>query len=152
MIKEELKIPKVGEYVRNMGRLIKIEDIVPPPPPIDKDYIFEDIEAKCELIYKGTFIKSLGTSSDFYGIGTSVETAIKEMKEYAIEMQITQDSDLEVRITKVVSQVRRQPIDRENFYAKGYKDFETKKWGSKLNLPEPVETIVWSSKTGEVKE
>ena len=152
MITEELKIPEVGEYVRNMGRLIKIEDIVPPPPPIDKDYIFEDIEAKCELIYKGTFIKSLGIFNDFYGIGTSVETAIKEMKEYATEMEITEESDLEVRITKVVSQVRMQSVDRENIYKKGYKDFETKKWGSKQNLPEPIETIVWISKTGEAKE
>jgi hypothetical protein len=145
-MENEFKIPQVGEYVRNVGKLIKIEDVTPMPPPIEKDYIFEYIEARCELIFRDEVIQELGTYNDFYGLGTSVETAIKEMKEYAEKKQIVKDSELEVRVTKVVSQMRMKPSNQDNFYAPEYCDFEYKKVGGDSNLPEPVETIVWSSK------
>jgi len=41
-----------------------------------------------------------------------------------------------------------KPTNREHVFVKGYRDFEYKAVGSKLGLPEPVETIVWSSKNG----
>jgi hypothetical protein len=147
----DLKIPQVGEYIRNVGKLIKVEDELPAPPPPTKDYIFEDIEAKCELYLKsnGELLDKLGTINDFYGRETSVTTAIEEMKEYAKKRNITKDSELEVRVTKVVSLTRMKPINQEAFYAKGYRDFQSREWGSKYQLPDPVETIVWSSKNEE---
>lgn len=145
-MEDKLKLPEIGEFVRNIGKLVKIEDIILPPPQPERDYIFEDIEAICEIFYKGELIKRLCTYNDFYGFGTSVETAIKEMKAYAFERQITKSSELEVRVTQVVSQTRMKPNGRENFYMKGQGDFEYKPFGSKLNLPEPVATMVWSSK------
>lgn len=145
-MEKELKLPMVGEFVRHVGKLIKVEDVILPPPQPERDYIFEEIEAVCELVYKGETIKSLGTYNDFYGIGTSVQNAIKEMKDYASERQIGQNSELEVRVTQVVSQTRMIPTGRYNVYAEGYSDFQSKPSGSKANLPEPIETIVWSSK------
>jgi hypothetical protein len=146
MEKTELKIPEVGEYVRHLGRLVKIEDVTPVPPPPERDYIFEDIEARCELIYRDEVLRHVATFNDFYGFETSVENAIKEMKEYAEKKQITKDSELEVRITKVVSQIRMKPTNQKNFYAPIYCDFEYKNIGRDSNLPDPIETIVWSTR------
>jgi hypothetical protein len=36
-MENELKIPQVGEYVRNVGKLVKIEDVIPVPSPSSKD-------------------------------------------------------------------------------------------------------------------
>jgi hypothetical protein len=145
-MEKELRLPMIGEFVRHVGKLVKIEDIILPPPQPERDYIFEEIEAVCELLYKGETIKSLGTYNDFYGIGTSVQNAIKEMKDYASERQIGKNSELEVRVTQVVSQTRMKPNGKYNVYAKEFSDFEYKSFGSKANLPEPIKTIVWSSK------
>ena len=143
-----LKIPKVGEYVRHIGKLIAV-NVVPPPPPTEpeREYIFEEIEARCELRLNGEVIKGLATLSDFYGLETSVSEAIKEMKVYANKRNITKDSDLEVVVVKIVHQYRKQPLNRENFWNKEYRDFDTfGDYRTTKGLPEPIETVVWSSK------
>ena len=145
---KELKIPKVGEFVRHIGKLVSIEEIPPPPPPkLSKDYIFEEIEAQCELRLNGEVIKHIATLSDFYGQGTSVESAIEEMKEYASKRNITKDSDVEVVVIRRVYQTRKRPNTRSNFYSKEYFDFDNIEHEATSNLIEPIETIVWSSKS-----
>jgi len=142
MNNQSLVIPEVGQFLRHIGKLVSIETIQPPP---ETHYIFEDIEARGELRLNGEVIKHLGTLSDFFGLGTSVKNAIKEMKEYCQQIGITKNSDVEAVVIRVVSQFRTKPIERENFYAKGYSDFErVNRWDG--DLPEPTETIVWSSK------
>jgi len=144
---KDLKIPQVGEFVRHIGKLVVIETVQPPPPPKpEKDYIFEEIEARCELRLNGEIIKHLETLNDFYGLGTSVESAIKAMKEYADKRHINKNSDVEVVVMRRVYQVRKRPITRRNFYSDEYFDFEAIERGATLNLPKPVETVVWTSK------
>jgi len=142
-----LKIPAIGEYERNVGRLIKIDKIQPPPPECYYEYIFEDITAKGELRLNGETLDTLCHISDFYGIGTSVTTAIEEMKAYANKRKITSKSELEVVVIKITEQTRMRPLDRENYAARGFKDFEYLSYGSKRDLPKDKEEIVWSSKT-----
>lgn len=144
----EYKIPKVGEYERNVGTLIAIDVVTPPPPEIYNEYIFEVRTARCELRLNSEVVKTMQELNDFYGIGTGEKTAIKEMKEYAAKRNITAKSELEVVVIRVLEQTRMRPTQTENYSAKGYSDFEYLSSGSKRGLPEPLETIVWSSKSG----
>jgi len=140
------KIPQIGEYLRNIGKLVAIEEVVPPPPKIETDYIFEEVEARCELKLNGEVLKHISTLNDFYGLETSVETAIKEMKEYAENRNINKDSDVEVVVIKRVYQIRKRALNRENFWSDEYVDFEAIEHRADRDLPEPIETIVWSSR------
>jgi hypothetical protein len=148
MEKTELKIPVIGEYVRNVGKLLKVEVIPPPPQPPPKTYyIFEDVEARCELRHNGETIKTMQTLCDFYGIGTGESTAIEEMKDYAKNHAITKDSDLEVVVIRVVRQIRKEIVDGTNYCAKEYYNFDyVNVYPHQRDIPEPTETVVWSSK------
>lgn len=146
MSEKQLKIPEVGEFLRGVGVLVKIEDGEPVPPP-PKDYIFEDITARCEMRLNGEVIQEIETLNDHYGLETSVKTAIEEMKNYAKRRGITDKSDVEVVVVRVASQHRMMPKNRESYYASGYMDFESLRYGSCRDLPEDVETVVWTSKT-----
>ena len=143
---DKLKIPVVGEYVRNTGKLIRIDTITPPPPETYYEYIFEDINARGELRLNGEKLDELCHINDFYGLGTSVTTAIEEMKAYAEKRKITSKSELEVVVIKITEQTRMKPLNRENYSAKGFRDFDYIEYGSKRDLPEDKEEIVWSSK------
>ena len=80
MNKNEPRLPIVGEFVRHHGTLIAIEEVPPKPQPPPKiDYIFEEIEARCEMRHKGEVIKEIQTLWDFYGLETSVKSAIEYM-------------------------------------------------------------------------
>jgi hypothetical protein len=144
MADTKCKIPQIGDFVRGVGTLVDVQTEEPTPPK--KDYIFENIDSKCELRRNGKVLDELGTYNDYYGLGTGVKTAIKEMKEYCKEEVITSASEVEVVILMQVSQVRMRPIGRENFYTKEWIEFQSLDWGSKRDLPEPTEEIVWSSK------
>jgi hypothetical protein len=146
MVTKDLKVPQVGEYVRHNGKLVAIEDVTPPQPPKEIDYIFEEIEAKVEVLYGDEIYNHLETISDFYGYETCINEATQDAKEYARKRHITKESDLELRVTKVVTQYRKRPINRENIYDEQFQSFDYKEKGSQYNLPEPIETIVWSSK------
>ena len=147
-MEKTLKIPEVGEYVRNVGRLVAIEIIQPPPPPSYKDFIFEDIETHCELRLNGEIIQHLSSLNDFYGLGEGIKQGIREMKRYCSRRNITDKSELEVVVIKFTSQRRMKPTNKENYSAEGYTDFECKTYGWKYNLPEDTTEIVWSSKNG----
>lgn len=141
-----LKIPQIGEYIRNIGTLTKIEDVVPKPPPPEKDYIFEIIEARCDLYRNNELLKHLYTLNDFYELNSCIKTAIEEMIDYATTNKITKDSEVELRVTKVSSLIRMNPTWEKNYYTKEYTDFKYKELGSRFNLPEPTETIIWTSR------
>lgn len=145
-----MRLPNIGEFVRHHGTLLAVEITPPPPPPPpQKDYIFEEITARCELRLNGGVVKEIQTLNDFYGLETSVVSAKEEMKKYAEDNHVGPDSDLEVVVVRVASQFRARPKSTENFYDDQFFDFSVLDRGARWNLPEPVETIVWSSKTGD---
>lgn len=140
------RLPKVGEYVKRVGKLIAIEDPPPLPPP-PKEYVFEERTARCELRRNGKCIDKIQTLNDFYGIGTGEKEAIEDMRTYVIEEKIGPDSELEVVVIRVLEQVRMRPVSsRTNCYDGEFCGFEHLSYGSKRDLPEPVETIVWTSR------
>lgn len=139
----DIKIPDIGEYIRNIGKIVDIQEI---PQPVLKDYIIEEGEARCELRLNDNLIKKLETINDFYGLDTCIETAIRDMKKYIKDMGIDKDSDLEVVVIHVITYHRGRPTNRENFYARGYPEFNTLDTGSKWEVPEDIEKVVWSSK------
>jgi len=143
---KELTIPQVGEFVRHIGKLVAIEAIQPPPPKLEEDYIFEELEARCELRLNGEVIKHLGTLNDFYGLESCVDSAIKEMEEYTSSRNITQNNDVEVVVIRKAYQVRKRPTTRKNYFSDEHFGFEPIAHGATFNLPEPIETVVWSSK------
>jgi hypothetical protein len=145
---DKLKIPTIGEYVRNIGTLVKIETVQPPIPAPYKEYIFEDIEAKCELRLGEEVLNEIETLCDFYGLGTGLQTAIDEMKDYAKRRGLNKNSEVEVVVIKVISQYRKKIIDTPNYSAKEYVNFDYV-YRNTRDLPEPIKQVVWSSKSLE---
>lgn len=147
MSKTERRLPEMGEYVRGQGTLVAVEEIVPPPPQVDRDYIFEEITAEVELRLGSEVLNHICSLWDAYGKDTSVKSAIEEGKRYASERKIGPGSELEVVVVKTVEQVRKRPkMGQENFYNPDFFLFESLQFGSKVDLPDPVRTVVWSSR------
>jgi len=143
--KTDSRLPDEGEYVRGVGTVVSLETYRPEPPPPECVYVFEQIEARKELRHNGEVIQCLETLWDFYGLETSVEAAIKEMKDYAAQKGIGPKSDLEAVVVKIVSQQCATAEPRkQNFYDSTFVGFEDRR--PLPNLPEPVESVVWSSR------
>lgn len=141
------RIPEVGEYVRGVGTLVKTEEVPPPPqPPPEVDYIFEEITAHCELRLNGKKISEFESLWDAYGKESSVQSAIEAAKEYAKKNGIGAKSDLEVVAVKECDFARKRPNDKENFYDKNFKSFDSKERGARWDVPAKIITVVWSSK------
>jgi hypothetical protein len=141
-----LKIPAIGEFVRHAGKLIKVEVILPPPPKPYTEYVFEEISARVELRLGDEVIDKIGTLNDFYGLNTSVETAIEDAQKYTTKRNLTDKSELEVVVVKITEQVRKKKLDRECFFSNSYYDFEyTGKYYP--DDPKPIEEVVWSSRS-----
>lgn len=146
-MKSTPRFPEIGEYVRGMGRLLRIESVEPPPPPVpDKDYIFEEITAEKQMRLNGEVLKTYGTLWDFYGCEKSVETAIEEAKAMAKDKKIGPTNDIEIVVIKRVHQQRKQPDGKPSNYDGAFLNLEPKQYGCCMGLPEDVSTIVWSSK------
>lgn len=148
----EPRLPNVGEYVRGTGVLIKIEQAPPSPPPPQPppDYIFEDTSARWELRRKGETLTTFTTFSDFYGLGTSVTSAVEAAMKYAEEQAIDANSEVEVVVVRIVTYSRERPSNKENIYAPAFRYFESVVDSSRYNVPEEVEADVWSTKLGDI--
>lgn len=138
-----MEIPKQGDFVRRQGLLIRTEEYTPPRPPTEIDFIFEEQEARTELRLNTLTVSEIQTLNDYYGPGTAVESSIKEAKEYAEENGINKDSDLEIIVIKIVNQFRAKIINKAPY--NDYLRIESYQ-RSGVSLPDPVETIVWSTK------
>ena len=143
-MKDELKLPKVGEYVRGVGTLVEID--TPPPPPPQKDYIFEESTARIEVRRNGLVMNTHGTRWDYYGLGTSVETAIHDAKKLAKDEGYTPQSECALVVVKIVSYIRKRPGAQENSDDPKYREFKALDHGCRLDLPPDSESVVWSSK------
>jgi hypothetical protein len=135
------RLPVVGEYVRMRGKLVEVQDIVPPVVLV-RDYIFEDTSARIEGRINGRIIKYFGTYNNFYGDGTCVSTAIKAAKQYEKELG---KSSMVFVVVKVTERVRTQPQNSSSLYDKKFLNFQPNTFGAKSDLPDPVEEIVWAS-------
>jgi len=153
-MKKEPRLPELGEYVSYHGRLVSIEEITPPPhPPPQKDYIFEEIEAECELRFNGETMTKIQTLTDFYGFETSVKRAMAEMHDYAHKRNIGPENDLGVVVVRVARQCRCRPSpDGDyNFYDKDFFAFKRLGYGAQRDVPDTVRTVVWSSRKPDIK-
>lgn len=140
------RIPKVGEYVCGQGTLVKVEDVTPPPPPKQTHYIFEVIEAHCEVRLGKRVLDAFEyVWDDLVGKGSSVKPVIDAAKKYAAKWQLGPKSDLEVVAVKVVRHVRRHIKAGENFYDETFRGFET----IKVGYDRYAQRVVWSSKRGK---
>lgn len=133
--------PRPGEYVRHVGKLVRTEDVTPPRVTVT-DYIFEQVSATCELRLGDEVVNHIQTLSDWYGEGTAVKTATKEMQAYAAERKLGPTSELEVIVIRVAQQLRMRPNPAE-FSREPFRSLD---YGCLHGLPEATETIVWSSK------
>lgn len=132
--------------------LIEVQDVTPPPPPKQTDYIFEETSAHGELRRNGAMLMKFATYNNFYGQGTCVSNAIKEMQTYAADNDINEMSEVELVVVKTTSLRRMRPQSDTNYYAPDFALFATLSSGWDRDLPEDTEIDVWSSRTpGEAK-
>jgi hypothetical protein len=146
------RLPKVGEFVRGQGTLVKMMDAAPLPPPPPPDYVFEEITAHCELRMGKEVLKELEECWDFYGKGKSVEDRVQYAKDYAAKHNLGPESQIHIVAIQTTAQVRKQPKrDQENHYDKNFINFEAIGHGWQSGLPNAVDSVVWSSKTPDAK-
>ena len=139
---QPVRLPKEGEYVRMYGRLIAIEDVT--PKDIILDYIFETTEARIEGWINGKLVKNFGVFNNFYGEGTCVDHAVKHARELMKEYG---ESNLEFVVIEITKRVRMRPdpSERANLYAKEFRAMHSLQCGSRWNLPDEKEEVVWRS-------
>lgn len=148
MDRAALKIPEIGEYVRGTGTLVAIEQPEVVVPPLE--FIFRRVSAHCEVRLNGVKLNEIEGFWDFYGLETSVQSAIAAANEYAHKNKIDEKSELEVVAVRLTYCTRMHKKLGENFYAKEYFDFSQMDHGSSWNVPEKTWDLVWSSKTPKV--
>lgn len=146
MTEPQPRLPQVGEYVRMIGKLVEVQDVTPPPPPKELDYIFEETHARAEARVNGKVIETFSTFNNFAGEGTCVEAAIEEAKE---KRQHYGPSDLEFVVVKMTSRIRKRANGHKNLYDPTFLDFDSLKNGWNRDLPDDTEEVVWSSKTND---
>lgn len=143
----ELNLPIVGQFVKQHGKLIEIQDVTPTPVEREVDYIFEKTEAKIEGQIDGKFIKNFGTFHGMFGETDAVANAIKECASLQKDFP-----SVDFIVTRNVTRTRMRPTNRinlrENFYDKTLVDFDSLSHGSGRGLPADESTVVWSSKKG----
>ena len=83
------RMPKIGEKIRMLGELVRIDEPAPVQPPAE--YIFKVVGADLELWLNGAVLKRLISYNDFYG--SAVESAIEEARKYCGRQKITAESD-----------------------------------------------------------
>ena len=144
------RIPDVKDFVRGIGKLVRVETVPPPPqPPPEIHYIFEEINARTELRLGDEVVKEVQTLNDFYGEGTSVESSIEEAKKMAAKRKLGPKSELEIVVIEIRSLSRhlRDDSKKDNFYDRDFVAFkDLERYASRNNLPEPKEKIVWTSR------
>ena len=143
------RFPEPGEYVRGNGTLIEVVDRVPPPPPPAKDYVFETVEARCELRLNDDVLSVHQTLWEFGGKGAAVSEAIKDMTKFMEDNGVGPDSDLEVVVVKVTEQIRMRPTlncNDYNRYDRQFRSMDSFMAGCYEGLPPATEEVVWSSK------
>ena len=136
------RLPDVGQYVRDYGTLVQIEDVT--PKEIVLDYIFESMEARLEGRINGKLVKTYSTLSDHYGKNTCVQSAIKEAK---TQQAWLGDSNLEFVVVKVTRRFRMRPSmdNRVNFYDAKFRAMKQLDFGCCRDLPDDIKEDVWSS-------
>ena len=141
-----VRLPEVGEYVRQCGTLVEVQDVT--PKEIILDYIFEETSARLEGRINGKLVKEYSTFNDHYGKGTCVDHAIREAKH---EQRRLGESNLEFVVVKITSRRRMRPNrgQRENFYDTTFRAMEQLQFGCCRDLPDDVEEVVWSSLQAE---
>ncbi len=137
-----VRVPEIGEYVRNCGTLVEVQDVT--PKEIVLDYIFEDVSARVEGRINGKVVKEYSTFNEFFGQGTSVDNAIQEAK---TQQAWLGESNMEFVVVKITSRGRKRPSRavRENWYDKGFREMETLAFGCRAGMPDDNEEVVWSS-------
>jgi len=142
---EKQRMPEIGEYVWDYGKLIAVVDPSHPPEPPPKDWIFEEITARIEIWLNGGLLKEMN-SYCHYGDKTAVDNALEEVLPFCEREGIGPEHGLEVVIIQVTSQCRCRPVQRENFRQPHLASFQSIECGSKWGLPKDQERVVWSSK------
>ena len=135
------RLPSVGEYVRNVGELVEVQDVTPPVTKVE-DWIFRDTSARVEMRVGGKLVKEFGTFNNFYGRDRCVEFAIAEAKE---QQKFYATDAVEFVVVKIVTHCRYRPARDKSFYAPEFVEFRFLEHGSGWNLPEETEEVVWSS-------
>ena len=134
----EPRAPVVGDYVRNLGRVLRVEEIPPPPQPPPKTvYVVEQVLAQIEIhSASGVLIDKRSAYSDFYGEGTAVPEA-------AAQAAILADglgAGVVVIVRRIVTEEHAIAGRGKNYYAPEFIALDHNKEGDQIS-----DEIVWRS-------
>ena len=140
---ETPRLPSIGEFVRSLGRLVAVEDVVvPPPPPEPQRYVFEEVSARVEIFsLKGVEIGTRSTFNEFYGAGTAVTNAI-EAQAAALAEELGPGVVVVVRrIVAKRAYVVARPIEKGFYHPDTCRFNDDKRW----YRADETSEIVWRS-------
>jgi hypothetical protein len=91
---KDLKIPKIGEYVRGLGTLLAIEKNEPKPvKPPPEEYIFQEINSQIEILVGEVVVKPGNVFWDFYGDERSQAAGKRDEDHGRWQLRNTSDQD-----------------------------------------------------------
>ena len=143
-MKDEPRLPELGEHVRGAGTLVEIQDVT--PTSVVEDYIFEDITFRVEARCNGHVVKHFYTYTTIHGVENGLSAAIKEAEKLAD----TYDDVLEIVVVKEThrGRARPHPVTHGNFYDNAFIRFKLLDVGSTRGLPDIADVDVWSNRGG----
>ena len=141
---EKPRLPSVGEYVRNYGELIEVQEVTPPPPAKCYDYIFKSLSWRVDALANGKKLRTFVEHNDFFGSDVGLREAINDAQELAVQYA----GFIEMIVIQITTHRRMKPTGNENIYDNTYYAFDSYAYSD--NVPDPEEKVVWSSK--QVKE
>lgn len=139
--------PTIGNHVHGVGKFIAI---VPPPPPKPSiHFIFEVQYASVEFLMNGElFHRDNALSWRKCLTEEDRDFMIKSAKASAEKYKIGSDGPMEIRV-KVTTLHRRHTVGCETQMRTHRAGFKEEILLSNEGMPEPVEEIIWSSKTNQ---
>jgi hypothetical protein len=127
----------VGYRDPHIGRIVRIDDVTPPAPPKQLDYIFEHIGYEARVMLGKHMLESLCSWTE-----GGKDNAHQAAQSFCNDHRINRNSELEVIVVEKKSYYRMRPTSKRNYGPK----FDALDFGCRRDVPEDTETVVWSSK------
>lgn len=128
---------EVGFRDPHIGTLVRIDDVTPPAPPRQLDYIFEIVSYQVRVMLNEYTLETLSGWKE-----AGKENAFEQANEFCRNHNLTRDSQVEVRVVEEKCYRRMRPTKVRTYGPK----FDQLNCGSAHDVPPDSAAIVWSSK------
>lgn len=127
----------IGFHDPHIGKIVRIDDVTPPAPPRQIDYIFEVTGYEARVMLGDHQLEHLSGWTE-----GGKPNAFESAQRFCDKHHVTHDSQIDVRVVEKKSYARYRPTKARDYGPK----FDALSFGSCWDVPPSTETIIWSSK------